>query len=86
VSSPASWRPPGPQRAGRDRRRARAVLRRQRHRREVGQYTDFGGIEGRRSGGVIFCGEHTTQDHQGFMEGGAFTGVQAAKELIDHLG
>lgn len=49
---------------------------------KVGQYTDFGGHEGRREGGVLFCGEHTTQDYQGFMEGGAFTGKQAARELI----
>jgi monoamine oxidase len=48
----------------------------------VGQYTDFGGYEGRREGGVLFCGEHTTQDFQGFMEGGAITGRQAALELI----
>jgi monoamine oxidase len=48
----------------------------------VGQYTDFGGYEPAREGGVLFCGEHTTQDFQGFMEGGAITGKQAALDLI----
>ncbi len=48
----------------------------------TGQYTDFGGYEFAREGGVLFCGEHTTQDFQGFMEGGAITGKQAALDLI----
>jgi len=51
----------------------------------VGQYTDFGGVEGRPSGNVFFCGEHTTQDYQGFMEGGAITGKQAAIDLADRI-
>jgi monoamine oxidase len=49
---------------------------------KVGQYTDFGGFEGQAQGGVHFCGEHTSQDFQGFMEGGASTGKQTAKDLI----
>lgn len=48
----------------------------------VGQYTDFGGFEGVPQGGVHFCGEHTSQEFQGFMEGGASTGKQTAKDLI----
>ncbi|HZJ62005.1 MAG TPA: NAD(P)/FAD-dependent oxidoreductase [Kofleriaceae bacterium] len=48
----------------------------------VGQYTDFGGFEGAPQGGVYFCGEHTSQDFQGFMEGGAITGKQTAKDLV----
>jgi monoamine oxidase len=48
----------------------------------VGQYTDFGGYEGVRQGGVFFCGEHTSQDFQGFMEGGASEGARVAKQLI----
>ena len=48
----------------------------------AGQYTDFGGFEGAPQGGVMFCGEHTSQDFQGFMEGGAVTGRQTAKDLI----
>jgi monoamine oxidase len=51
----------------------------------VGQYTDFGGYEYPREGGVFFCGEHTTQDFQGFMEGGAITGKQAALDLIARI-
>jgi monoamine oxidase len=51
----------------------------------VGQYTDFGGSEGLPQGGVHFCGEHTSQDFQGFMEGGAVTGKQTAKDLIELL-
>ncbi|HET7505043.1 MAG TPA: NAD(P)/FAD-dependent oxidoreductase [Kofleriaceae bacterium] len=49
---------------------------------KVGQYTDFGGFEGAPQGGVHFCGEHTSQEFQGFMEGGASTGEQTAKDLI----
>jgi len=48
----------------------------------VGQYTDFGGSEGLPQGGVWFCGEHTSQDFQGFMEGGASTGTSTAEDLI----
>jgi len=53
---------------------------------KVGQYTDFGGYEFTREGGVLFCGEHTTQDFQGYMEGGASTGKQAALDLIRLIG
>ena len=48
----------------------------------VGQYTKFGGYEKAPQGRVLFCGEHTSQDFQGFMEGGASEGVHAAKELL----
>ena len=51
----------------------------------VGQYTDFGGYEFAPEGGVHFCGEHTTQDFQGFMEGGAITGKQAALDLAARI-
>jgi monoamine oxidase len=50
-----------------------------------GQYTDFGGYEAHRQGGVYFCGEHTTQDFQGFMEGGASTGVDTAEKIVKRL-
>ena len=46
-----------------------------------GQYTAFAGYEGAAQGGVYFCGEHTSIDFQGFMEGGAYTGATTAKEL-----
>ena len=51
----------------------------------VGQYTTFAGYEGARQGGVLFAGEHTSTDYQGFMEGGASEGVRAAKELFKLL-
>lgn len=47
----------------------------------VGQYLAFAGYEGVSQGGVSFCGEHTSQDFQGFMEGGASEGVRAARDL-----
>jgi monoamine oxidase len=34
-----------------------------------------------RQGGVLFAGEHTSIDFQGFMEGGAAEGARAAREL-----
>jgi monoamine oxidase len=46
-----------------------------------GQYLQFGGYEGVTQGKVLFCGEHTSQDFQGFMEGGASEGRRAAREL-----
>ncbi|MFO0745855.1 MAG: NAD(P)/FAD-dependent oxidoreductase [Myxococcota bacterium] len=50
---------------------------------KVGQYTSFGGYEGVRQGGVLFAGDHTSQDFQGFMEGAATEGERAASELLD---
>ncbi len=47
----------------------------------VGQYTAFGGYEGATQGGVLFCGDHTSQDFQGFMEGAASEGQRAGHEL-----
>jgi monoamine oxidase len=51
----------------------------------VGQYTAFGGYEKEPQGGVFFCGEHTSTDFQGFMEGGASEGVRAAREVARAL-
>lgn len=47
----------------------------------TGQYLQFAGYEKVSQGGVLFCGEHTSQDYQGFMEGGASEGKRAAREL-----
>jgi monoamine oxidase len=52
----------------------------------TGQYTTFGGYEQVRQGGVLFCGEHTSIDFQGFMEGAAAEGERAAKQLLNLLG
>lgn len=52
---------------------------------KVGQCQAFAGYEAVRQGNVLFAGEHTSQDFQGFMEGGASEGVRAANELITQL-
>jgi monoamine oxidase len=51
----------------------------------VGQYTTFGGYEQVRQGGVLFCGEHTSIDFQGFMEGAAAEGQRAGRQLASML-
>jgi monoamine oxidase len=52
---------------------------------KVGQYTKFGGIEGAQDGAVHFCGEHTSVDFQGYLNGGVETGYRAASEIVDAL-
>ena len=52
----------------------------------VGQYTGFSGIEGRQEGNAHFCGEHTSIDFQGYLNGAVETGERAAGEVIDDLG
>ncbi|MEO8181028.1 MAG: FAD-dependent oxidoreductase [Deltaproteobacteria bacterium] len=39
------------------------------------------GLEGERAGNLHFCGEHTSVDFQGYMNGGAETGERVAAEL-----
>jgi monoamine oxidase len=51
-----------------------------------GQMSEFWGCEGRPVGNVFFCGEHTSLEYQGYMEGAAETGLRAAVEVIQHLG
>lgn len=46
----------------------------------------FWGLEGVREGDVHFCGEHTSPDFQGWMEGAAETGAFAAAEILADLG
>jgi monoamine oxidase len=53
---------------------------------KVGQYTRFAGIEGRREGNAHFCGEHTSIDFQGYLNGAVETGERAAAEVISDLG
>lgn len=50
-----------------------------------GQYTQFAGYEKTKQGGVYFAGEHTSQDYQGFMEGGATEGVRAGKQVANKV-
>lgn len=52
---------------------------------KVGQYTAFGEYEGVRQGQVFFCGEHTSVEFQGYMEGGASEGERVGKELVKLL-
>jgi monoamine oxidase len=53
---------------------------------KVGQYTSFAGIEGRREGNAHFCGEHTSIDFQGYLNGAVETGERAAAEIVADLG
>jgi monoamine oxidase len=53
---------------------------------KVGQYTAFAGVEGRQEGNAHFCGEHTSIDFQGYLNGAVETGERAASEVIDDLG
>jgi monoamine oxidase len=46
-----------------------------------GQYQAFGGVESEIEGGVHFCGEHTTQDFQGYLNGAVATGERSAAEV-----
>ena len=53
---------------------------------KVGQYTTFAGIEGRQEGNAHFCGEHTSIDFQGYLNGAVETGGRVADEVINDLG
>lgn len=50
----------------------------------VGQ-ARFSGIEGQSEGNLHFCGEHTSIDFQGYMEGACETGARAADEILQSL-
>ena len=52
---------------------------------QVGQYTRFAGVEREPQEGVHFCGEHTSIDAQGYLEGAVETGERAADEIISAL-
>jgi monoamine oxidase len=49
---------------------------------KAGQYTRFSGAEKEASGNCHFCGEHTSQDFQGYLQGGVETGQRAASEIL----
>ncbi len=53
---------------------------------KVGQYSTIAGAEIERFDNVHFCGEHTSLDFQGYMEGGALTGAMAADEIAADMG
>lgn len=52
----------------------------------VGQCTTIAGHEARAQGNVHFAGEHTSVEYQGFMEGGAQSGLRAADEILAGYG
>lgn len=52
---------------------------------KVGQYTRFSGAEHERSGTCHFAGEHTSQDFQGYLNGGVESGERAAAEILGDL-
>jgi monoamine oxidase len=52
----------------------------------IGQYSGIGKEEGRRAGNIFFAGEHCSHHFQGFMNGAAETGRQAASDIIAQLG
>lgn len=47
----------------------------------IGQYGLFSGYEGVAEGNAHFCGEHTAQNFQGFMEGAVTSGERVAGEV-----
>jgi monoamine oxidase len=52
---------------------------------QVGQYTRFAGIEGVQEGNAHFCGEHTSIEAQGYLEGAVESGERAAAEVVANL-
>ena len=36
----------------------------------------------RRAGRIVFAGEHTSSEHQGYMEGAIESGLRAAQEIL----
>jgi monoamine oxidase len=47
----------------------------------LGHYTGFAGTEGLQEGQIHFCGEHTSVDYQGFIEGAVRSGERVAVEI-----
>jgi monoamine oxidase len=52
---------------------------------KVGQYTKFSGMEKERQGNCHFCGEHTSQDFQGYLNGAVETGERVVSEILGDL-
>lgn len=52
-----------------------------------GQFTSIAGLEGKPVGNLHFAGEHTNSFYiwQGFMEGAALSGIQAASEILQDI-
>jgi hypothetical protein len=58
---------------------------RQRFKKQLWPTTRFAGVEREPQDGVHFCGEHTSIDAQGYLEGAVETGERAADEVISAL-
>jgi monoamine oxidase len=52
---------------------------------KVGQYTKFSGMEYARQGNCHFCGEHTSQDFQGYLNGAVETGERVVDDILGDL-
>jgi hypothetical protein len=52
----------------------------------VGQCQLFAGVEGEREGNAWFCGEHTSLDAHGYLEGAVETGERAASQVATAIG
>ncbi len=52
----------------------------------VGQWTGIGGAEPEAIRRMFFCGEHTSYEFQGYMNGAAESGARAASEVIAAMG
>ncbi len=48
---------------------------------KVGQYSSIAGWENQQVGNILFAGEHTSSNFQGYMNGAAETGRQAAEQI-----
>jgi len=51
-----------------------------------GQWTSLGGEEGKPVGNLFFAGEHCSREFQGYMNGGAVTGREAAEAILVRFG
>lgn len=52
---------------------------------KVGQYTSLVGVERLPVGNILFAGEHCGGDYAGFMNGAAWSGREAAEEILRRL-
>jgi monoamine oxidase len=52
---------------------------------KVGQYGKFAGYEGAQEGNAHFCGEHTSIDSQGYLNGAVETAERVANEITADL-
>lgn len=53
---------------------------------KVGQASSYGELAAASEGRIHFAGEHTSIEHQGFLEGAVRTGERAARQLLHAIG